>query len=134
LSERAKLGNDIEFIRHLQKHGGDTMKKCFQCATCSVACELSPKEHAFPRKEMINASWGLKDKLMADPDIWLCHGCMDCSQQCPRGARPADLMAALRSYVYRHYAVPSFMGKALSESQIFTCTILSTNYFDFHFE
>jgi quinone-modifying oxidoreductase subunit QmoC len=115
LSERAKLGNDIEFIRHLKKHGGDTMKKCFQCATCSVACELSPKEYAFPRKEMINASWGLKDKLMQDPDIWLCHGCMDCSQQCPRGARPGDVMAALRSYVYRHYSVPSFMGKALSD-------------------
>jgi quinone-modifying oxidoreductase subunit QmoC len=64
---------------------------------------------------MINASWGLKDKLMADPDIWLCHGCMDCSQQCPRGARPADLMAAVRSYVYRNYSVPKFMGKALSE-------------------
>lgn len=114
MNERQKLGTDLEFIRYLKANGGDTMKKCFQCATCSVACELSPKENAFPRKEMIQASWGLKDKLVGDPDIWLCHGCMDCSQQCPRGARPADLMSALRSYVYKFYAVPSFMGKALS--------------------
>ena len=115
MNERVALETDIEFISHLKKHGGVTMKKCFQCATCSVACVLSPKEYALPRKEMINASWGLKDKLMADPDIWLCHGCMDCSQQCPRGARPADLIAAVRSCVYRNYSVPKFMGKALSE-------------------
>lgn len=90
------------------------MKKCFQCATCTVVCDMSPEDNPFPRKEMINAGWGLKDKLINDPDIWLCHGCMDCSTQCPRGARPADLMAALRNYIYRFYAVPKFMGKALS--------------------
>lgn len=115
MSERVTVGTDVDFIRHLKAHGGETMKKCFQCATCSVACALSPKEYAFPRKEMVQASWGLKEKLLADPDIWLCHGCMDCSQQCPRGARPADLMAAIRSYIYKAYAVPKFMGEALSK-------------------
>ncbi len=114
MSERKNVGTDLEFIRYLKEHGGETMKKCYQCATCSVVCELSPKEYAFPRKEMIQAAWGQKEKLISDPDIWLCHGCMDCSQQCPRGARPADLMSALRSYIYRFYAIPSFMGKALS--------------------
>jgi len=114
LSDRKKVGTDIEFIKYLKEHGGDTMKKCYQCATCSVVCELSPKEYAFPRKEMIKAAWGQKEDLLSDPDIWLCHGCMDCSQQCPRGARPADLMSAVRSYVYRAFSYPSFMGKALA--------------------
>lgn len=115
LSNRIKVNADIDFIRHLKEHGGDTMKKCFQCATCSVSCELSPKEYAFPRKEMIQAAFGMKEQLLSDPDVWLCHGCMDCSQQCPRNARPADLMGAIRSYVYRAYAVPAFMGKALAD-------------------
>lgn len=114
MSERKKVGTDIEFIRYLKEHGGDTMKKCYQCATCSVACELSPKEYAFPRKEMIKAAWGQKEDLLSDPDVWLCHGCMDCSQQCPRSARPADLMAAIRSYVYRAFSYPKFMGRALA--------------------
>ncbi len=115
LTNRVKVNTDIDFIRHLKKHGGDTMKKCFQCATCSVSCELSPKEYAFPRKEMIQAAFGMKEKLLSDPDVWLCHGCMDCSLQCPRNAKPADLMGAVRSYVYRAYAVPNFMGKALAD-------------------
>lgn len=122
--ERKAVGTDIEFIRYLKEHGGETMKKCYQCATCSVACELSPKEYAFPRKEMIQASWGMKDKLVSDPDVWLCHGCMDCSQQCPRGARPADLMAAIRGYIYKAYAFPSFMGKALGDPKYLPALLL----------
>ena len=115
MSDRITVGSDVEFIRYLKEHGGDTMKKCYQCATCSVACQLSPKDYSFPRKEMIQASWGLKDQLLSDPDVWLCHGCMDCSQQCPRGAKPADLMAAVRALVFKNYAVPKFMGEALSK-------------------
>ncbi len=114
MSERVNPGTDVKFIRYLKQNGGETMKKCFQCATCTVVCDLSPVENPFPRKEMINAGWGRKDKLVADPDIWLCHACMDCSQKCPRGARPGDLMAAVRNYVYRFYAFPRFMGEALS--------------------
>ncbi len=114
------------------------MKKCFQCATCTVSCELSPKEYAFPRKEMIQAAFGMKEQLLSDPDVWLCHGCMDCSQQCPRNARPADLMGAVRSYVYRAFAVPFFMGKVLADPKklpalfavamcVIFCLVLATN-------
>lgn len=108
------IQNDIEFIEELKSSGGDTLKKCFQCATCSVVCDLSPTENAFPRKEMIWASWGMKQALLSDPDVWLCHGCMECSEKCPRGARPADVLGAVRDYVYKFYSIPGFMGKALA--------------------
>ena len=115
MNDRVDTATDVEFIKHLKKYGGETMKKCFQCATCSVVCSLSPQEYSFPRKEMIEASWGQKEKLLNDADIWLCHGCMDCSMQCPRGARPADVMGAVRSYIYRKFALPGFMGKTMSK-------------------
>jgi quinone-modifying oxidoreductase subunit QmoC len=64
---------------------------------------------------MISASWGQKYKLLSDPDIWLCHGCTDCNTYCPRGAKPADVLGAIRSYVTEFFAFPKFMGSALKE-------------------
>jgi quinone-modifying oxidoreductase subunit QmoC len=34
-----------------------------------VACQLSSDKQPFPRKEMIAASWGRKDRLIGNPDI-----------------------------------------------------------------
>ena len=106
---------DLGFIKEVTGMGGDTLKKCFQCATCSVVCPISPDTKPFPRKEMIAASWGLKDKLIANHDIWLCHNCGDCSTLCPRGAKPGDVLAAIRSYAISEYAVPKFIGKWLND-------------------
>ncbi|MBW2261689.1 MAG: quinone-interacting membrane-bound oxidoreductase complex subunit QmoC [Deltaproteobacteria bacterium] len=106
---------DLEFVRQLKAAGGENLKKCFQCATCSVVCKLSPDERPYPRKEMIWAQWGQREKLVTDPDVWLCHQCNDCSTYCPRGARPGDVLSAVRSYAIQHYATPSFMGKLVGD-------------------
>lgn len=108
------LKPDMEFVRELQEVGGETLKKCYQCATCSVACPISPANNPYPRKEMVWASWGLKDKLRKDIDLWLCHNCGNCADMCPRGARPADLMGAARNMVYKELTEPSIVGKWMS--------------------
>ena len=89
---------DVGFINELAALGGGDLKKCYQCATCAVACPISPDTRPFPRKEMIAASWGLKNKLVGNGDVWLCHNCGDCNTLCPRGAKPGDALAALRQY------------------------------------
>jgi quinone-modifying oxidoreductase subunit QmoC len=114
-SPPVKVDPDLDFIRQVEAAGGDTLKKCFQCATCSVVCELTPEDRPFPRKEMIWASWGLKDKLIGDGDVWLCHQCGDCSTNCPRGARPADTFAAIRNYLFKNLTFPKFLGTWMSE-------------------
>jgi len=114
-SPAVKVDPDLEFIRQVEAAGGDTLKKCFQCATCSVVCEITPQDRPFPRKEMIWASWGLKDKLIGDADIWLCHQCGDCSTNRPRGARPGDTFAAIRNYLFKNLTFPKFLGTWMSD-------------------
>jgi quinone-modifying oxidoreductase, subunit QmoC len=109
-----RIEPNVQFIREMQAAGGESLKKCYQCATCSVVCPLSPEESPFPRKEMIWAQWGLKDKLVNDIDIWLCHNCGECSDNCPRGAKPGDLLAALRNMAYKSLAKPAIIGKWMS--------------------
>jgi quinone-modifying oxidoreductase subunit QmoC len=106
---------DLDFIKDVGALGGQDLKKCYQCATCSVACPISPDTKPFPRKEMIAASWGLKDKLVGNADIWLCHNCGDCSTLCPREAKPGDVLAAVRSYTISAYARPKALANALKD-------------------
>ncbi len=108
---------DLEFIKTLKEAGGDTLKKCYQCATCSVACPLSTEEKPFPRKEMIWSQWGMKENLVADPDVFLCHQCGDCTEMCPRGAKPGEVLGAIRSYAYTHYGWPTALAKLCTSAK-----------------
>ena len=114
MSDAYLVDPDVKFIEEVGKLGGQDVKKCFQCATCSVACPISPDEKPFPRKEMLATSWGLKDRLIGNGDIWLCHNCGDCTSKCPRGAKPGDVLAAVRSYAVAEYATPKALGKMVN--------------------
>ena len=115
MAETYLVEPDVGFINDLTRLGAGDLKKCFQCATCSVACPISPENKPFPRKEMIAASWGLKDRLVGNADIWLCHNCGDCSTLCPRGAKPGDVLAALRMYTIGEYGTPKAVAKAVAD-------------------
>lgn len=108
---------DLEFIKALKEAGGDTLKKCYQCATCSVACPLSADQKPFPRKEMIWSQWGMKENLVADPDVFLCHQCGDCTEKCPRGAKPGEVLGAIRSYAYTFYGWPAGLAKLATSAK-----------------
>lgn len=104
---------DREFIDDVMQGGGADLKKCFQCATCSSVCSLATEERPFPRQQMLEAQWGMKDQLIGDPAIWLCHHCGDCTLRCPRGGHPAQAMAAIRGAVIKRLAFPRFVGSVV---------------------
>ena len=105
---------DLDFIKDMKSAGGDTLKKCYQCATCSVVCPLSGDDNPFPRREMIYAQWGLKEKLVGDPNVMLCHQCGDCTTYCPRGAKPGDVLGAIRAYAYKYFGWPKGLANLAS--------------------
>ncbi len=118
-----RVDPDLHFIKYMKSAGGDTLKKCFQCATCSVMCPLSTDENPFPRKQMIFAQWGMKEELIADPEVLLCHQCGDCTAYCPRGAKPGDVLGSIRAYMYTHYGWPNGLAKMVSDPKMLPMTI-----------
>ncbi len=107
---------DLKFVKEiLATSGGQDLKKCYQCSTCTVVCGPTPDEKPFPRKEMLYAQWGMKDKLVSNPDIWLCHQCSDCTANCPRGAKPGEVLGAVRQMMIKEYATPRFLGNMVAD-------------------
>jgi quinone-modifying oxidoreductase subunit QmoC len=109
----ALIEPDLEFKREIMGLDAHDLSSCYQCGTCSAVCPISTTDNPFPRKEMVWVQWGLKERALSDPSIWLCHQCGVCNAYCPRGAQPANLMAALRDYSIGYYAAPSLMGRWL---------------------
>jgi quinone-modifying oxidoreductase, subunit QmoC len=103
--------SDPEVVETMLGLGAETLRRCYQCGTCSVVCPRTPLEDAFPRKEMVYAQWGLEGRLLSDADVWLCYQCNDCITHCPVDARPGDVMAATRDMQIAHYSVPRFMAR-----------------------
>ncbi len=103
MSERNLAKPDQKFINYMEHFGGESFKKCFQCATCTAVCSLSNSENSFPRKQMLLAQWGMKKELLEDPGPWLCFYCGDCSKRCPRQADPGESMMAARRYLTSQY-------------------------------
>jgi len=112
MTERVAVNADLSFVEGLMLHGAADLKKCYQCSTCTVACPLTPDESPFPRKEMLWAQWGMKEKLVRDMDLWLCHSCNDCSDLCPRGAKPGEVMSTLRNKTIEHFSYPNSIARA----------------------
>jgi len=115
MSEAQLIKPDLGYVKEVIAAGGESLKKCYQCATCTVVCDVTGDAQPFPRKEMIWAQWGLKDRLINDADVWLCHQCADCTAKCPRDAKPGEVLGAIRRTAYRAHAVPGFMGTLFSD-------------------
>ena len=112
MTERIQIQGDLSFVRALLGAGAADLKYCYQCSTCTVVCPITPADSPFPRKEMVQAQFGMKDKLVAGLDSWLCINCNDCSTHCPRVARPGDVMNVLRSMSIEHFSVPGVLARA----------------------
>ncbi len=118
MSDATVIKPDLKFVNEIIKGGGESLKKCYQCATCSVVCNVTPEGNPFPRKEMVLAQWGQKDKLIASPDVWLCHQCSDCTAYCPRGAKPGEVLNAIRKQSIKEVAMIPLFAKIATDPKL----------------
>ncbi len=118
MSDATVIKPDLKFVNEIIKGGGESLKKCYQCATCSVVCNVTPDGNPFPRKEMVLAQWGQKDKLVTSADVWLCHQCSDCTAYCPRGAKPGEVLGAIRKQSIREVAMVPLFAKIATDPKL----------------
>ena len=107
---------DPSFIEEIEKLGGESVRKCYQCASCTATCPLTSDIKAFPRRTIRLVQLGLRERAVRSPDIWLCSACATCKASCPREANPGEVMAALRRYAYSRFSWLPSLSKHLTSS------------------
>jgi nitrate reductase gamma subunit/NAD-dependent dihydropyrimidine dehydrogenase PreA subunit len=94
---------DHDLYPELRRFGATDISACFNCGVCTAICPLSVDGASFPRRMSRYAQLGLRDKLLASPELWSCYGCAECTESCPTQADPASFMAAARRYAVASY-------------------------------
>lgn len=95
--------SDLKLMSEVRKYGKFDAEGCFNCGSCTLACELSQDQATFPRRPMRLVITGVKQALHQSIDPWVCHDCGDCSTACPRETKPQESMMTLRRYLVSVY-------------------------------
>lgn len=76
--------------------GGEKIKTCIQCGTCSGSCPTSYAMDYTPREIIASLRAGMLDKVLRSNTVWLCASCYSCTVRCPSGIKLTDIMYELK--------------------------------------
>ena len=129
----------------MAKPGGEALRDCIQCGTCSGTCPMSVYMDLTPRRVIALTRAGLERDVLQSATPWLCASCYECQVRCPRGIKVTDIMYALKRRAIRkglypkRFAIP-VLAKAFynmvarngrnSESRLVIELALRTNPFN----
>jgi len=90
--------------------GGENIKKCFSCGTCTAGCPVREVTDRYnPRKIIRMALFGMKKEVLSSQFIWLCSSCYTCYERCPQDVRIPELMNAIKNIAAREGYLPPAM-------------------------
>jgi Fe-S oxidoreductase len=84
----------LEMSRAIMDAGGEALKKCYQCGTCTGTCPWTPITHFNIRKLVRFGQLGLDG---IEEFMWGCSTCKFCVDRCPRGVELIDVVTAIRN-------------------------------------
>ncbi len=86
--------------------GGERLRDCIQCGTCSACCPMSAYMDYTPRRLIAMTREGMKDEVLGSFSIWVCASCYACTAACPKQIPITDIMYALKRTAIREGVHP----------------------------
>ena len=97
------LARERSFIEELSAlPGGEGVRLCIQCGTCTGSCPNANKMDFAPREVIALTRAGLHEEVLSSNSMWFCASCYLCTVRCPRDIKPTDLMHALECLAVRY--------------------------------
>ena len=84
----------LEMSQAIMDAGGEALRKCYQCGTCTGTCPWAPITHFNIRKLIRFGQLGLDG---IEDYMWDCSTCKFCVDRCPRGVEIIDVVTAIRN-------------------------------------
>jgi quinone-modifying oxidoreductase, subunit QmoC len=81
--------------------GGEKIKDCIQCGTCSGSCPVSWAMEETPRQIFAMIRAGMRDQILDSLTIWTCASCYQCVARCPQEIKITDIMYMLKRMAIR---------------------------------
>jgi len=86
--------------------GGEKIRICQQCGTCTGSCPTSYLMDYGPREVIAAFRAGMIDRVVKSNTIWLCTSCYYCTVRCPAGIKITDLMYELKRLAIKYDLLP----------------------------
>lgn len=114
LFERSMAPQFLEEVYHTP--GGEKIKDCIQCGTCSGSCPVSWAMEETPRQVFAMIRAGMRDRVLDSLTIWTCASCYQCAARCPQEIKITDVMYMLKRMAMRENRKRSRKVRAFSET------------------
>jgi heterodisulfide reductase subunit C len=122
-------GMDLEFIDEVHDiPGGEELKRCIQCGTCSGSCPVSWAMEESPRQIIAMIRAGMRDRVLDSTTIWTCASCYSCAVRCPQEIRITDIMYILKRIAIRERRERSRAAQTLSRAFVHTVNAYGRNH------
>lgn len=88
----------LEFApdRGMNAVGGEVLRSCMQCGTCSAICPMSDYMDHSPRALNAMLLAGRSGDVLRSRAIWACTSCYACTVECPKQLPVTDTIYELR--------------------------------------
>lgn len=103
--------------------GGERLKRCIQCGTCTGSCPVSYAMDISPRQLIALFRAGEMATIMKSRTIWICASCYACTTRCPSGIKITDTIYALKRTAMERDAITE-APQVQRLARIFTDTLV----------
>lgn len=128
-SQKEKELRDSLLLQVANIPGGESIKKCIQCGSCTGSCPVSYTMDITPRE--IIALFRARDleSILSSRTIWICASCYACTIRCPQGVQVTDILYALKRMAIEQKIFPKrFPVYSLSKSFVYLANRFGRSY------
>jgi heterodisulfide reductase subunit C len=128
-SQKEKELRDSLLLQVANIPGGESIKKCIQCGSCTGSCPVSYTMDITPRE--IIALFRARDleSILSSRTIWICASCYACTIRCPQGVQVTDILYALKRLAIEQKIFPKrFPVYSLSKSFVYLANRFGRSY------